>query len=343
MADPPGRIRQPAAPVDEALKVEAARAVRRASVSSSGSDRRVVRGIEISSTQIGPGRGPTRMMALEDEHMSITSADVGFPMANSTTTSDAVAGFVAFRAGAPSMRWSGFDVRDGLILEYGAASDHAGTNIEGSSYTFAIIDLEALQERAETVGTRFAPTLRGSIRDVSAKASASEVARQLLGLSSLRDGVVPPPPLMDDLLTAFTKALGLGSEQRTARTLHRVDRASVVRRCIEFAASIDHRPSINELCRAAGVSERTLREAFIWVYDLPPSVFFRLSQLDRAHDRLSSGEVITGGVAEVALAAGFGNLGRFAHYYRQLFGRLPSETYRLSVASEQKRGLGRFK
>ena len=342
MPDSPVRLPRTPAPVDE-LRVKTPESVRRTTVVDADGYRRSVRGVEITATRTGVGHEANQVMSLEDDHISITAAHVGFPMANSATTSDAVAAFVVFRTGAPGMRWDGVDVRDGLMLEFGASTLHVGTNLEGSCYSYAIIDLEGLQQRADTLGSKFTPVQRGGVRDVSAKPSAGEAARQLLAVSSLRDGVVPPPPLMDDLLSAFARALGLDSERRPFRTHKRVDRSSVIRRCVEFAASMDRRPSISELCRAAGVSERTLREAFVSAYDMPPSVFFRLWALDRAQRQLSSGEVIAGGVADVALAAGFGHLGRFAHYYRQVFGQLPSETYRLYVGSKPRRGLRRIK
>lgn len=319
------------------------RTVRRFSVVDADGYRRSVKGVEISATRIGQGSDASHGSTVHDEHIAITTASVGFPMANSATTSDDVAAFVAFRSGAPGMRWDGFDVHDGLMLEFGPASDHVGTNLEGSQYAYVIIDVSALEERAAVLGIPFEPAPRGSVRDVSAKPLVDSAARLMMTLGSLRDGTAPPPPLMDDLLSAFTRSLGLGAEGHSARQQWHADDRTIIRRCVEFAASLDRRPSLSELCVAARSSERTVRDAFVREYGLPPSVYFRFWALNRAYQRLTSGDRIPGGISEVALAAGFGHLGRFSRYYREAFGELPSATYGVYSPVVSRRGLRRVK
>jgi AraC-like DNA-binding protein len=81
------------------------------------------------------------------------------------------------------------------------------------------------------------------------------------------------------------------------------------------------------LARAAGVSVRTLQEGFRQRFGRSPSVYLRDLRLQRAHDILrksdSAGEQT---VTSVALACGFGHLGRFAVSYRDRYGVSPSVT-----------------
>ena len=70
--------------------------------------------------------------------------------------------------------------------------------------------------------------------------------------------------------------------------------------CIDYAASIGRIPSISELCRAAHVSERTLRSAFIDEFAVPPARYFRMWGLGEAHRRLTHGATEAATVTEVA-------------------------------------------
>ena len=97
--------------------------------------------------------------------------------------------------------------------------------------------------------------------------------------------------------------------------------------CIEHSNETGGLPSISELCAVAHVSERKLREAFVSTFGVPPGQYFRLRALDRSRTQLAAGAHDTT-IGEIALAAGFKHQGRFARYYFEAFGELPSETIR---------------
>jgi AraC-like DNA-binding protein len=86
--------------------------------------------------------------------------------------------------------------------------------------------------------------------------------------------------------------------------------------------------SIAQLCRVAGVSERSLRNAFYDVRGMSPkrcAVRARLAKVRRA---LSDATFVRGTVTTVATDYGFFELGRFASTYKAVFGESPSETLR---------------
>ena len=91
--------------------------------------------------------------------------------------------------------------------------------------------------------------------------------------------------------------------------------------------------SIAELSRAAGVSERTLRNAFHHVVGLSPKRYLIRHGLEEAHTALQRAHGARGAVTYVATECGFFELGRFAGAYRQLFGELPSATLRSGAKS----------
>jgi len=81
-----------------------------------------------------------------------------------------------------------------------------------------------------------------------------------------------------------------------------------------------------ELCEALQVSGRTLRLAFRERYGLGPMAYFQTLRLNAVRNQLIKADPESTSIAKVARELGFGHLGKFAGYYRRLFGELPSKT-----------------
>jgi AraC family ethanolamine operon transcriptional activator len=84
--------------------------------------------------------------------------------------------------------------------------------------------------------------------------------------------------------------------------------------------------SVAQLSTIAGVSERSLRNAFYDVYTTSPKRYMKLWQLHQVRRALRSADVRGATVTDVATCHGFYELGRFAGAYKSLFGEAPSET-----------------
>jgi transcriptional regulator GlxA family with amidase domain len=80
---------------------------------------------------------------------------------------------------------------------------------------------------------------------------------------------------------------------------------------------------IDDICRAAGVSQRTLRNAFQVVYGSSP------------YRHLLSPASPSQTVTDVAMHFGFLELGRFSVEYRRAFGERPSATLRRALETIQ--------
>ena len=105
--------------------------------------------------------------------------------------------------------------------------------------------------------------------------------------------------------------------------------SQIVRRALAVVSEYSGRPPlIADLCRAAGVSERTLRNAFHDVHGLSPKQYLLRHGLEEARHALQLARGARGAVTVVATECGFFELGRFAGAYRQLFGERPSDTLR---------------
>ena len=88
---------------------------------------------------------------------------------------------------------------------------------------------------------------------------------------------------------------------------------------------------IDDICRAAGVSQRTLRNAFQEIYGSPPYRHLRAMRMGEARKALLSPASSSQTVTEVAMHFGFLELGRFSVEYRRAFGECPSATLRRAV------------
>ena len=84
--------------------------------------------------------------------------------------------------------------------------------------------------------------------------------------------------------------------------------------------------SIAQLSSIAGVSERSLRNAFYDVYTTSPKRYLRLWQLHQVRSALRKSDGQDASVTDVATLHGFYELGRFAGEYKALFGEAPSQT-----------------
>jgi transcriptional regulator GlxA family with amidase domain len=123
--------------------------------------------------------------------------------------------------------------------------------------------------------------------------------------------------------------------QRNQRYRKFVDRFEEVAR-----ENLDKLSRVADLCRMAGVNERTLSRAFRLVRGTTPYRCLQQLRLSEVKRVLSSEE---GTVTQAAIQHGFREFGRFAQQYRKAFGESPSETKRraqsLRAASLSKRSV----
>jgi AraC-like DNA-binding protein len=113
---------------------------------------------------------------------------------------------------------------------------------------------------------------------------------------------------------------GAGADARWSGGRHQpmvlAERFARTRLCAPIALEV--------LARAAGVSARTLHFHCKREFGVGPMEWLRHLRLDVAREKLQQSG--SAHVTEVAMACGFGHLGRFAAYYRERFGELPRET-----------------
>ncbi|HUL74958.1 MAG TPA: helix-turn-helix domain-containing protein [Vicinamibacterales bacterium] len=133
-----------------------------------------------------------------------------------------------------------------------------------------------------------------------------------------------------ELFETLLPVLGVAEQfepTRSDRT--RQARSDIVTIAEEYALSrVGDHLSVTDLCRAAGVSERTMEYAFREVMGLAPMAYLIRLRLHRVRQGLLAGTPRSTTVSAEALNWGFWHFGEFSRAYKDCFGELPSETLR---------------
>jgi AraC-like DNA-binding protein len=132
--------------------------------------------------------------------------------------------------------------------------------------------------------------------------------------------------LLEALLAALDAA---GDHEPTRNEQTRQAHSLIVKAAEDFAVSHagDHL-LVGDLCKAAGVSERSLQYAFKEVMGLSPVAYLIRLRLHRVRKALLAGTHGSTTVSAEALNWGFWHFGEFSRAYRECFGELPSDTLR---------------
>jgi AraC family ethanolamine operon transcriptional activator len=170
-----------------------------------------------------------------------------------------------------------------------------------------------------------------AMRDfVKAVLDLAGVSPQLLCNASLRQA------LREGVLSNLTHLLLSCCPVREPR-LRIGHRWKIVLRAREAALARAGTPTnIEDICRAAGVSRRTLQYCFQDILGITPAEFLRAVRLDGVRRMLRTASSVT----DAATHWGFWHLGYFSRDYRNMFGELPSQTHRRYRNSALSRDVG---
>jgi AraC family transcriptional regulator, ethanolamine operon transcriptional activator len=134
--------------------------------------------------------------------------------------------------------------------------------------------------------------------------------------------------LEQSVLTSLFAVVGESDEApppkaRCPSRRHIVDQAKAF-----MAAHIDAPITVADLCIQLGVSRRTLQYSFQEVLGLNPVRFLRAMRLNGVRRDLKRARLPADSVQDLAAKWGFWHLGHFVTDYKQMFGELPSTTFR---------------
>jgi AraC-like DNA-binding protein len=256
----------------------------------------------------------------------LASSLTQFPVYGQTTVAQVTIVVGVVTAAPPGSTWYGTDLSPGTMLVWAPGAEHAGMDMPGLRYVILAMPVHRLAETADRIEVDLAVPKRGTIIAPAPTDSAARVGDLLTAFDDPRE---PRNTATVDTRDAYHAVASMLSATRAHRTFdrRRSGNRRVTRVCAEHVEATGRLPSTSELCAVAHVSERKLREAFVSTFGLSSSQFFRLRALDRARIYLEKGPQ-SATVDEIALAAGFNHQGRFARYYADGFGELPSSTRR---------------
>jgi AraC family ethanolamine operon transcriptional activator len=146
-----------------------------------------------------------------------------------------------------------------------------------------------------------------------------------------RKRVAARAELLETLLSTLGEARDFEPDRDDRR---RRDRSLIVKAAEEFALSQDCETIyVSDLCRAAGVSERTLEYAFKETMGLAPMAYLIRLRLHRVRRALLAAAHGSTTISAEALNCGFWHFGDFSRAYKACFGERPSETLRRKPGS----------
>ena len=288
--------------------------------------------LEIEFLQLGPAPVDSRLTRVALDRMILMRGVENVPYLARTPNPLGMSSLLFQLVPGGRALWRGREVTQRSLLSYRGDSEHvarvtsdlnwAAVFIRDHALADASIALRGTPPAEHAGGAEF---LEPEIREMDALRSAVQYAflvatsaPQLLETATIRQSIE------ESILRAAVAALEPPGE-RKAPDGPLVSHNQVVSRAEEvLAEAIDTPIYVADLCSAAGVSERTLRNAFQSLYGVSPIRLLHLRRLHQVRSALRSDPRAS--VAEVALRFGFSNLGRFALEYRRLFGERPSHT-----------------
>jgi methylphosphotriester-DNA--protein-cysteine methyltransferase len=243
-------------------------------------------------------------------------------------------GLDATRAlGAPLREESAYLCTPGLLL--------AGSSRE---FTFVTVDFqgEALVRLAAAAGIDLAapPWLRPAMLPLSGPegAALTQLLRDLADVLEANPERLADPAVFARAEEDFTSAVQAALASTTPFREHDMTHAARVRlawRAKDLLVAQARRGgdplAVQDLCRALDTTERTLRQAFLEEFGVRMSEMGRSFRLQQVHEEIAKGDPADS-VTAIALRHGFWHLGRFAGYYREMFGRPPSEVHRIACS-----------
>jgi AraC-like DNA-binding protein len=133
-----------------------------------------------------------------------------------------------------------------------------------------------------------------------------------------------------ELLEMLLATLDTATDFRLPRSDRtRLAHSRIVKSAEDYAlAYVGDRLHLTDLCRAAGVSERSLEYAFKEIMGMTPTAYLTRVRLHRVRKALQAATRSSTTVSAEALNQGFWHFGEFSRAYRNCFGELPSETLR---------------
>jgi AraC-like DNA-binding protein len=294
-----------------------------------------IRGSQAEVTVLGRGQFAAKLARIDlhrlwMQRLSDNLQRIGHVAVGATMGRRAV---VSFRtAPGPRLLWGGSEMHPTNIVRHSEGE----SSFQRSSGSFSWGSMSLPVEDMAFLGTTIAgcdltPPKQSLI--VTPAPSATARLQRLHAaaghLAETAPEIIANPDAARGLEQALIEAMVdcLGGAQGRENTLAQGQHAIVMRR---FRRVIEENPEqslfIPEICKAIGVSGRTLRQCCQEQLGVSPKHYLLLRRMHLTRRALRTAAPDAATVTDLATRYGFWQLGRFAVEYRSLFGETPSTT-----------------
>jgi AraC family ethanolamine operon transcriptional activator len=294
--------------------------------------RECLRGADIEVVQLAAGRqrGSLTYLGVNDLEMTLGRFALQVRARGVINPARVTLGMVLATPGRVMM-W-GRNIKPGDVVVIPAGIDLDAVFNTGAAYAAISLPVPYLAGQFTSEPTLADPDFWTTRGIWSTEPSVgTEVARRLAGIfPSLERNITTTSPQAADFLTrTIVEAFVTG-----LLTALPPDRSEPARNSIRLvhdvesyaAAAGERAVHLFEICVALGVSRRTLHRAFADALAIGPAAYLRSRRLLAVHRALQGGGQARATIADIAFQHGFAEPGRFALYYKSMFGQSPSRT-----------------
>lgn len=285
---------------------------------------------QLDFRQLSAGRRGHALLQLVHPGFSFTWARFQAPFEQRAISPPGLRTFSILSQRQPEVRWCGLPFTEETLVvtprdgELTAISGHLFAN-----YTFSIPETQLrsiAEQQFQTDWDDLAGESEASFRvPAPTMNSLRQTLAQLACAIRNRAPSIPIGAISSSCASAVINALLQSTERKAERRVRNRQRMiSTVRDLIDHEiAGVE---TVADLCREAGVSERTLQYAFQELVGVSPKRYLLLQRLANVHRGLLFATPSTERVADVAIRFGFWHMGQFARDYRSVYGVNPSTT-----------------
>ena len=290
---------------------------------------------DLRYTQVAPGRSPVRVKQLRTAGLTLLNVFMANETLARATSEDVGKYYLALPVRwRGTLSWSGHVIDRPSIMAWGQAPEYVrrGRDIEALVLFFERDDF--LDAVSAWTGREPKPWRQQFGRPLPLAGSALTLPGALnatLRMLEHHPEALATPTACNSFVETLTGKIieaqetsGFAGEKPTRSLL---SRSRIVQRADEYVQACLHgHVSKLALCRAIGVSARSLDYAFRDICGMTMSQYLKVHRLRLARRLLHRGNSRIASVKQCALDAGFLQLGRFSVDYRQFFGESPSRT-----------------
>ncbi len=299
------------------------------------------RGATINLVFTGPGIFAARQTTVDLPHLKLFSVQESLPRTAYVSLAPEAVSFSFPMLANSTLIWGGLEMKARDLMFHSVGERMHQRTTGASRWGLISVELEFFAGFSKALaGSKITPPRIGQ---VLRPPRADMVELQRLHAKACRLVETNPQGVMHrevaraiehDIIYALVNCL-------TANVVHK-DTAARIRQATGMTrfekvlvAKFDRQSPVPELCKAIGVSERTLRSCCFDFLGMGPSHYIRLRRLNLVHMALLRADPATARISDIAEHYGFTEFGRLAGFYRTIFGETPSATLRRPRQSNQ--------